>query len=381
MMGLHFMGEVPFHTVYIHALVRDEKGQKMSKSKGNVMDPLVLVEKYGADALRFTLSAMAAQGRDIKLAETRIQGYRNFATKLWNAARYAEMNGCSHDPAFDPSNCRLTVNRWIVGEMARAAGQVSGAVESYRFNEAANAIYQFAWGTFCDWYIEFTKPILAGDDAAATAETQAATAWTLRQLMNILNPLMPYLTEELWQRLDGKGSLISAAWPDFSGVKVDEAAVAEMDWVVRLITEVRSIRSEMNVPPRAEIDLLLVGMNEHSRSQLNDHRDIIKHLGRLKSAAGHDGAIPDGAIQSVIGEATIVLPIAGVVDISQESERLEKDIAKIDAEIEKINRKLSNEKFIAKAPEEVVAENRSRLAEEEQKRGKLAGALSRLQAV
>jgi len=381
MMGLHFMGEVPFHTVYIHALVRDEKGQKMSKSKGNVMDPLVLVEKYGADALRFTLSAMAAQGRDIKLAETRIQGYRNFATKLWNAARYAEMNGCSHDPAFDPSNCRRTVNRWIVGEMARAAGQVSGAVESYRFNEAANAIYQFAWGTFCDWYIEFTKPILAGDDAAATAETQAATAWTLRQLMNILNPLMPYLTEELWQRLDGKGSLISAAWPDFSGVKVDEAAVAEMDWVVRLITEVRSIRSEMNVPPRAEIDLLLVGMNEHSRSQLNDHRDIIKHLGRLKSAAGHDGAIPDGAIQSVIGEATIVLPIADVVDISQESERLEKDIAKIDAEIEKINRKLSNEKFIAKAPEEVVAENRSRLAEEEQKRGKLAGALSRLQAV
>ena len=381
MMGMHFMGEAPFHTVYIHALVRDEKGQKMSKSKGNVMDPLVLVEKYGADALRFTLSAMAAQGRDIKLAEPRIQGYRNFATKLWNAARYAEMNGCAHDPAFDPSNCRLTVNRWVVGEMARAAGQVSDAIENYRFNEAANAVYQFAWGTFCDWYLEFTKPILAGDDAAAAAETRATTAWTLRQLMNVLNPLMPYLTEELWQRLDGEGSLISTAWPDFSGVKLDEAAVAEMDWVVRLITEVRSIRSEMNVPPRAEIDLLLSGMNEQSRGRLTDHRDIIQHLGRLKSAAGHDGAIPDGAIQSVIDEATIVLPIAEVVDISQESERLEKDIVKIGAEIEKINRKLSNEKFIAKAPEEVVAENRSRLAEEEQKRDKLTAALSRLQAV
>jgi valyl-tRNA synthetase len=381
MMGLHFMDEVPFHTVYIHALVRDEKGQKMSKSKGNVMDPLVLVEKYGADALRFTLSAMAAQGRDIKLAETRIQGYRNFATKLWNAARYAEMNNCTHDPAFDPSNCGLTVNRWIVGEMARAADQVSGAVESYRFNEAANAVYQFAWGTFCDWYLEFTKPILAGDNVAAIAETRATTAWTLRQLMNILNPLMPYLTEELWQRLDGEGSLISTAWPDFSGVELDEGAVAEMDWVVRLITEVRSIRSEMNVPPRAEIDLLLVGMNERSRERLNDHRDIIQHLGRLKSASGHDKPIPDGAIQSVIDEATIALPIADVVDISQESERLKKDIVKISAEIEKINRKLANEKFIAKAPEEVVAENRSRLAEEEQKRERLAAALSRFLAV
>jgi valyl-tRNA synthetase len=381
MMGLHFMGEVPFHTVYIHALVRDEKGQKMSKSKGNVMDPLVLVEKYGTDALRFTLSAMAAQGRDIKLAETRIQGYRNFATKLWNAARYAEMNGCSHNPAFDPSNCSLTVNRWIVGEVARAAGQVSGAIENYRFNEAANTVYQFAWGTFCDWYLEFTKPILAGDNVAAAAETRATTAWTLRQLMNILNPLMPYLTEEIWQRLDGEGSLISTAWPDFSGVELDEGAVAEMDWVVRLISEVRSIRSEMSVPPRAEIDLLLVGLNEHSQGRLNDHRDIIQHLGRLKSARGHDGAIPDGAIQSVIDEATIVLPIADVVDISQESQRLVKDIDKIDVEIEKINRKLSNEKFIAKAPEEVVAENRSRLVAEEQKREKLAAALSRLQTV
>jgi valyl-tRNA synthetase len=381
MMGMHFMDDVPFHTVYIHALVRDEKGQKMSKSKGNVMDPLVIVEKYGTDALRFTLAAMAAQGRDIKLAETRIQGYRNFATKLWNAARYAEMNGCAHVAGFDPTLAKETVNRWIIGETTRAAGQVAGAIEEYRFNEAANAIYQFTWGTFCDWYLEFTKPILAGDDAAAVAETRATTAWVLRQVMNVLNPLMPYLTEELRSRLDGQGSLITTAWPDLDGVKVDKGAVDEMDWVVRLITEVRSIRSEMNVPPKAEIDLRLAGMSDITRGRLEAHRDIIQHLGRLKSAAGLEGDIPDGAVQSVIDEATIVLPIADVVDFSLERDRLEKDIAKIAIEIEKTNKKLSNEKFIAKAPDEVVAENRERLAEDQGRKDKLVAALERLRTI
>ena len=381
MMGMHFMDDVPFHTVYIHALVRDEKGQKMSKSKGNVMDPLDIVEKYGTDALRFTLAAMAAQGRDIKLAETRIQGYRNFATKLWNAARYAEMNGCAHDPAFEPANVNEVVNRWIIGETTRAAAQVSVGIEEYRFNESANAIYQFAWGTFCDWYLEFTKPILGGDDAGAAAETRATTAWVLRQIMNVLNPLMPYLSEELWTRLDGEGGLITPPWPDLDAVNIDQAAVAEMDWVVRLISEIRSIRSEMNIPPKVEIDLRLAGMSETTRERLVAHRDVIQHLGRLKSANGLDGAIPAGAIQSVIDEATIVLPIADVVDLSGERERLEKDIAKIAVEIEKTNKKLSNEKFIAKAPEEVVAENRERLADEQRKMEKLEAALERLRAV
>jgi len=381
MMGMHFMDDVPFHTVYIHALVRDEKGQKMSKSKGNVMDPLDIVNKYGADALRFTLAAMAAQGRDIKLAETRIQGYRNFATKLWNAARYAEMNGCAHDPAFDPSKVEATVNRWIVGETTRAAAQVAGAIEEYRFNESANVIYQFAWGTFCDWYLEFTKPILAGDNAAAAAETRATTAWVLRQIMNVLNPLMPYLSEELWARLDGEGSLITTPWPDLDTLAVDAGAVAEMNWVVRLITEVRSIRSEMNIAPKVEIDLRLSGMSAETEARLAAHGDVICHLARLKSAEGLDGAIPSGAVQSVIDEATIVLPIADVVDLSGERERLEKDIAKIQIEIDKTNKKLSNEKFIAKAPEEVVAENRERLAEEQGKKEKLEAALERLRAV
>jgi valyl-tRNA synthetase len=265
--------------------------------------------------------------------------------------------------------------------MTRAASQVSVAIEDYRFNEAANAIYQFAWGTFCDWYLEFTKPILAGEDAEASAETRATTAWVLRQTMNVLNPLMPYLSEEIWARLGGEGRLITTPWPDLNDVNFDQAAVAEMDWVVRLISEVRSIRSEMNIPPKVEIDLRLAGMNETTGKRLMAHSDIIQHLARLTSTEGLDGAIPAGAIQSVIDEATIVLPVAGVVDLSTERSRLEKDIAKIAVEIEKTNKKLSNEKFIAKAPEAVVAENRERLAEEQHKMGKLKAALERLQAV
>ena len=381
MMGLHFMDDVPFHTVYIHALVRDEKGQKMSKSKGNVMDPLILVDKYGTDALRFTLAAMAAQGRDIKLAEGRIQGYRSFATKLWNATRYAEMNGCTHDPAYDPSACGQVVNRWIIGEVARAADQVAEAIEGYRFNEAANAIYQFAWGTFCDWYLEFTKPILNGGDGDAARETRATAAWVLRQLMNILNPIMPYLTEELWQRLDGEEPLITTQWPDFSAIDIDRNAGAEMGWVVRLITEIRSIRSEMNVPPKAEIDLMLAGLSAAAATRLENHREIILSLGRLKTAVKHDGEIPSGTVQGIIDEATMAMPIAGVVDIAQERQRLERDIAKTSGEIQKIDKKLSNKSFVAKAPETVVEENRDRLAEERQKKDKLEAALQRLLAL
>ncbi len=380
MMGLHFMERVPFETVYIHALVRDEHGQKMSKSKGNVMDPLDLVGKYGTDALRFTLAAMAAQGRDIKLAENRIQGYRNFATKIWNAARYALMNGCRHDPDFDPSACRQTVNRWIVGEMAGAAARVSGAIEAYRFNDAASAIYQFAWGTFCDWYLEFTKPILNGDDAAAAAEARTVTAWVLRQMMNVLNPLMPYLTEELWERLDGEEPLITAAWPDLANLATDIEAVSEIDWVVRLIGEIRSIRSEFSVPARAEVDLLLVGLSERSARRFDTHRDIIRHLGRLRTASRLEGEEPEGSVKGVIDEATIVIPLASVVDIGAERRRLERDVAKVADEIGKLDKKLANPNFLDRAPSEVVAENRDRLAEAQGRRAKLELALGKMTA-
>ena len=381
MMGIHFMGEVPFKDVYIHALVRDEQGQKMSKSKGNVMDPLVLIDKFGADALRFTLAAMAAQGRDIKLAESRIEGYRNFATKLWNASRFAEMNGCVHDPAFDPKSCSQTVNRWIVGEVARATDRVSEAIEAYRFNEAANALYQFTWGTFCDWYLEITKPIIAGDDAAAVAETRAATAWALRQLLNILHPLMPYITEELWEQLGGEGRLINTAWPAFDESHLDTDAEAEIGWVIRLVTEIRSIRSEMNVPPGAKIDLLIKDADASMADRLSRNQEVIQRLARLSSVAAIDGELPSGTVQGVVDGATIALPIADVVDLSQERSRLGKDIEKLDKEIGKLSGKLANENFLSRAPEAVVEENRDRLAEEKQKRDKLSQALRRLEAV
>src|SRR5579864_5637219 len=255
MMGCKFMDDVPFKTVYIHALVRDERGQKMSKSKGNIIDPLDLIDRYGCDALRFTLTALAAQGRDIKLAESRIEGYRNFTTKLWNAARFGEMNECRLVPDFEPNECRLTLNRWIVGALAETGARVAAALDEYKFNEAAGALYQFTWGTYCDWYLEFAKPILNGTDAAAKAETRATTAWALAQIAHLLHPIAPFITEAVWEHLSGgkDGLLIAATWPDYSALERDAQAIAEMEWVVALIEAIRTVRSEMNVPAAQEI--------------------------------------------------------------------------------------------------------------------------------
>ncbi|MCY4593136.1 MAG: valine--tRNA ligase [Alphaproteobacteria bacterium] len=380
MMGMHFMNEVPFHTVYIHALVRDQHGQKMSKSKGNVMDPLDLVATYGTDALRFTLAAMAAQGRDIKLAEGRIQGYRNFATKLWNATRYAMMNGCAPVDSWDPAECSHTVNRWIVGETARVSREVAGAIESYRFNEAAGSVYRFCWNIFCDWYLEFTKPLLAGENEEAAAETRATSAWVLQQMLNVLNPLMPYLTEELWERLGGKAALITTPWPDLDRLTVDAGAAHEMDWVIRLITEVRSIRSEMNVPPRAEVDLFLEGASADTLARLDTHRTMIMRLARLASISPLTGQVPHGAAQSLLDEATLVLPLADIIDLDRERTRLSRDLAKARSGIAGLRRKLANPAFRDRAPREVLDTNRQRLAAERQKREQLKEALRRLGA-
>ena len=380
MMGIHFLGEVPFSTVYIHALVRDQHGAKMSKSKGNVMDPIGLIEKFGTDALRFTLAAMAAQGRDIKLAESRIEGYRNFTTKLWNAARYAEMNACRWDSSFDPKAATQTVNRWIISELAETEAKLSKAIDSYRFNDAAGALYQFIWGTYCDWYLEFTKPILAGADKAAAEETRKTTAWVLMQAINLLNPLMPFITEELWSAFGGEGQLITTSWPTGLQEVANEEAIAEMDWVVRLISEVRSIRSEMNVPAAAKIDLMLKDMSALTATRLERHRDVIIRLARLETISATDD-VPVGAIQGVIDETTIVLPIADVVDLAQERVRLEKDLGKLNGAISKLDKKLSNESFISRAPAEVVEENRERLADEKARRDKLAAALERIAAI
>ncbi|WP_172428338.1 valine--tRNA ligase [Azospirillum brasilense] len=382
MMGLHFMKDVPFRTVYIHALVRDEKGQKMSKSKGNVIDPLELIDQYGTDALRFTLTAMAAQGRDIKLAVSRVEGYRNFATKLWNAARYTQMNGVAPVPGFKPVGLTQTVNRWIVGALAEAAKKVGESIEAYKFNEAANTAYAFTWGTFCDWYLEFTKPILNGADEAAIAETRATTAWVLDEILHMLHPLMPFITEELWEQLstDRANRLISARWPEHGAELIDPAARDEMDWVVRAISSVRSMRSEMNVPPAAQIELKLKDAGPESLKRLDTHRDLILRMGRLASAEPLSGAVPKSAVQAVLDEATLILPLEGIVDLDKERARLTKEIEKLSGEIKKIDAKLSNEQFVAKAPEEVIEEQRDRRDTAEQARDKLQKALEMLAA-
>ncbi len=377
MMGLHFMKEVPFHTVYIHALVRDEKGQKMSKSKGNVMDPLELVDQYGADALRFTLAAMAAQGRDIKLSTTRVEGYRNFATKLWNATRFAEMNGVAHVAGFDPVAARVTVNRWIAGEVSRAQAAITRAIEDYKFNEAAAAAYQFVWNVFCDWYVELIKPLLTGSDEAGKAETQATCAWVLDQIFLMLHPFMPFITEELWQKTAARdGMLIDAAWASYAGLG-DAAADAEMDWVIRLISEVRSVRAEMNVNAGAKIPLVLVGAGQDARRRAATWEAEIMRLARL-SAISFEDQVPKASAQMVLDEATIALPLEGVIDFAAERARLSKELEKIAKDMGVIDGRLNNAAFVAKAPAEVLEESRELRAGLVDRKAKVDEALKRL---
>jgi valyl-tRNA synthetase len=382
MMGLHFMGEVPFRTVYIHALVRDEFGQKMSKSKGNIIDPLVLIDKYGADALRLTLVAMAAQGRDIKLSEARVEGYRNFATKLWNAARFCQMNGCTPDRRFDPKSPRLTINSWLVAAVRRAAEDATDAIETYRFNEAAAALYHFVWHSFCDWYLELAKPVLSGEDGTAKDETRGAAAWALGQILHLLHPVMPFVTEELWSQLGyANKMLIAAPWPRLQLLPVADAAVDEIEWIIRFVGAIRSARSELNVPPGAELDVVIEHASEATRRRIAQHNASLSMLARLKSievAAVRLAAMPKGAIQVVVDEATVVIPLAGVIDLDAERKRLAKEIQKLEAEIGKIDKKLNNAEFLAKAPAEVVEDQRERRAEAERGKKKLKLAETRL---
>ncbi len=381
MMGCHFMGDVPFRTVYIHALVRDEHGQKMSKMKGNIIDPLDLIDRYGTDALRFTLTALAAQGRDIKLAESRVEGSRNFATKLWNAARYAQLNECALAAGFDPASCRLTVNRWIAGAIAEAGGRVAAALEDFRFNEAANVLYQFTWGTFCDWYLEFTKPILTGEDAAAKDETRAMTAWVIGELVHLLHPIMPFLTETLWRQFAGPGGglLITASWPSYPAALIDREAMAELGWVVELIAALRTARSEMNVPAASELAAQLTEGTATHREWITRHRDQILRLARLSGIAESTGRPADrGAIQVVVQGMTVSLDLRGAVDFAKERARLAKEVAALEDELLKIARKLGNAQFLAKAKPEIVEEQHARQAEAQAALDRVRAALGRI---
>ncbi|MBM3551680.1 MAG: valine--tRNA ligase [Alphaproteobacteria bacterium] len=379
MMGLHFMGEVPFRDVYIHALVRDEKGAKMSKSKGNVIDPLHLIDDYGADALRFTLAAMAAQGRDIKLATSRVEGYRNFATKLWNASRFAEINGCARVANYDPRANRITLNRWIVGEAARSVADVSAAIDAYRFNDAANAAYRFVWSVFCDWYVELAKPLLQGADGAEKDETRATTAFVLDQIYALLHPFMPFLTEELWAIKGAEGPkretmLALAAWPSLEGLE-DADAEREIGWVVDVISEARSLRAEMNLT--SETELLLIGADEALQARATRWDETIRKLARL-SRLGFADTAPKSSAQIIVRGGVAAMPLEGVIDLDAERARLAKETAKLESELKKLDAKLANEGFLAKADEEVIEEHRERREETAARIDKLNAASARL---
>jgi len=381
MMGLEFTGTEPFHTVYMHALVRDESGLKMSKTKGNVIDPLNLVDEYGADATRFTLAAMAAQGRDMRLAIGRVEGYRNFVTKLWNAARFLEMNGCVRNATFAPNKVNLAVNRWIVGATARAVATVQKSIEEYKFNEAANAAYDFVWGTYCDWYIELAKPVLTGDSEAEKRETQGTAAYILDQVLKLLHPFMPFVTEELWTETGKTGPardklLALSEWPMLTGLE-DKAADAEMEWLIAVVSGIRSVRTEMNVPAGAKIPLVIVGAGEDTGTRVEGQLASLTRLARLEEIKYGD-QVPPSSAQIVIGEATFALPLAGIIDFDAERVRLKREIAREEVEIGKIDKKLSNEQFVAKAPEEVIEEQRERREEAVSRLERLKAALARL---
>ena len=384
MMSLEFMGEVPFKDVYIHALVLDEKGQKMSKSKGNAMDPLELVDEYGADALRFTMGRMAGQGRNIRLSKQAVEGNRNFATKLWNAARFAEMNECGAPGEIDYARVESPVNRWILSELSQCAAEVSKGIEDYKFNEAAGALYKFIWNTLCDWYLELIKPLLAGMDDAAKQETRMVCGYVLDESLKLLHPFMPFVTEELWERraegrAEAKGFLMHQSWPSTEPF-ADEAAAEEINWVIDMITELRSLRNDLGVPAGSKLPLTLVNAGAEIENRAMSHEDVLKRLARLEDISMTD-ATPEGAVTAVIGETMSALSVADIVDIDEARNRLDKELAQLDKDIKSTEGKLSNEKFVSRAPPEIVEENRERIRDWSARREKLKAARKGLEGL
>ncbi len=422
MMGNHFMKDEegkpiePFHTVYIHALVRDEDGVKMSKSIGNVIDPLDLIqgidadglvakrtyglnkpenapkiekqtrkrypdgfEAFGADALRFTLTIMAAQGRDVKLSIERVAGYRNFGTKLWNATRFAEMNGVKSVEGFEPASSKLTINRWILTELSKCVAEVTQEIEKHRFNDAANAAYKFVWNTFCDWYLELLKPVFNGEDEAAKAEAQACAGYVLDEIYALLHPMMPFMTEELWEQTGTRDKLLChSAWPT---LKFEDASAAdEINWLVELITQVRSVKAEMNIKPSQILQMDVVDGSDATKGRLETHSGALRQMARVEPI-NIISETPKGSAQIVIGEATYCLPLEGVVDFAEERARLEKELKKLDGEIKRLEGKLGNAKFVANAPEEVVAEEKQKLAGYHEQRERVEVAFGRVSDV
>lgn len=381
MMGLHFTGDVPFKTVYINALVRDEKGKKMSKTKGNVIDPLVLLDTYGADALRFTLASLAAPGRDVKFSQTQVEGYRNFATKLWNAARFSEMNGCIFNPEYTPINLSVPINQWIVQQTMGLSREAKEAIEAYKFNEAAHLLYHFIWGSFCDWYLEFCKPKFASEGDEKT-ETQQTVAWVLDQILRLLHPFMPYMTEVLWKNLHpDAGLLMGENWPKDQQLKYGEAS-QDMNWLIQVISTVRSVRAEMNIPPATYLTLSFYDASPMIHRRIRTHEDLLIKLARLDHIKAFSEPLPledaKGSAQVVLGEATLLIPLSGAIDVGAEKERLNKELGKAIAEIEGIEKKLGNQEFISRAPQEIVDTQNKRLENARLAVQKLGQALERI---
>jgi valyl-tRNA synthetase len=381
MMGLHFQKEVPFHDVYIHRLVRDATGAKMSKSKGNVVDPLGVIDDFGADALRFTLARGAAQGHDIRLGPQDVENNRNFATKLWNAARFAEMNGCAAPQGFDPRDAKETLNRWIMHETANAAGVIKWKIEDYKFNEAAEMAYRFVWNIYCDWYLELAKPVLLGPDGESKRETQAMLAWARDQILKFLHPFMPFITEELWNLTGKREQLLALTdWPqltvafeDTNGFS-DAGAEEEIGWVIDLVTAIRSIRAEMNLT--SAVPIVIVGAPGYTELAQN-WETFIKRLARVSEISSSDIA-PTGSVQLVVRGTIVALPLKGVIDLAAEGARLAKEMQKADADIARVDGKLGNANFVARAPEEVVEEEKEKREEALGRKEKIAEALERL---
>ncbi len=381
MMQLEVVKEVPFDTIYLHALVRDEKGVKMSKTLGNVVDPLELIDEFGADALRFTMTSIAALGGSLKLSTDRVKGNRNFGTKLWNAARFAEFNEASPVEGFDPASVEQTLNKWIVGETAKVRELVDTSLTQYRFNDAANGLYAFVWGKVCDWYVELSKPLLQGEDAAAVAETKATLSWVLDQCLILLHPIMPFITEQLWGDIaERQKMLIHADWPTYGSELVDDAADREMNWVVALIEQIRSVRTEMRVNAGAKIPMVQLELDAAGKGAMERNLPMIMRLGRIEELSDASEA-PKGAVTMAVEGGSFCLPLADVIDIEEEKARLQKGMDKLAKEIGGLKGKLANEKFVANAPEAVVAENRDRMDAAGVELGTLQAAFDRVAAL
>ncbi|GBR35790.1 valyl-tRNA synthetase [Acetobacter peroxydans] len=380
MMGQHFMKDVPFRHVFIHGLVRDEHGQKMSKSKGNGIDPLELIDEYGADAMRFTICALTGIGRDVKLGRKRVEDYRAFMTKLWNAARFCEMNGVAPQAGFDPQAVRSPLGRWIIAEAEAAVVEATNALTAYRFDEYAQTSYRFVWNRFCDWFLEFAKPVFTSDNAGEAAEIRAVAAHVLGMILRLLQPVVPFITDTLWHAFGfgEEGSLINAAWPLPAQPLEAQDAQRECDHIIRLITEVRTVRSEMNIPPSLMAPVLFKDASPETLERVNRWADSVRRMARISEITTLEGEIPNGAAQMIVDEATLVLPLEGLIDLSVEKARLTKDLAKAEDEVSKTEKKLGNENFVSRAKPEIVQEMRERLEAQQGECIRLRAALARI---